>query len=73
MHVMQMTYKSDTDWESHRILSTTQQLNSQLTITPIVSCMSQLPLPEGWIQEYDPQQKHPFWVSTPDISYQIGL
>ncbi|KAG1757719.1 hypothetical protein EDB19DRAFT_1658672 [Suillus lakei] len=26
--------------------------------------MSQLPLPEGWIQEYDPQQKHPFWVNT---------
>ncbi|KAG1749854.1 uncharacterized protein EDB91DRAFT_1109992 [Suillus paluster] len=26
--------------------------------------MSQLPLPEGWIQEYDPQQKHPFWVDT---------
>ncbi|KAG1846870.1 hypothetical protein F4604DRAFT_1894885 [Suillus subluteus] len=26
--------------------------------------MSQPPLPEGWIQEYDPQQKHPFWVDT---------
>lgn len=26
--------------------------------------MSQLPLPEGWIQEYDPEQKHPFWVDT---------
>ncbi|KAG2154702.1 hypothetical protein DEU56DRAFT_769838 [Suillus clintonianus] len=26
--------------------------------------MSQLPLPEGWIREYDPQQKHPFWVDT---------
>ncbi|KAG1817782.1 hypothetical protein EV424DRAFT_1472848 [Suillus variegatus] len=25
---------------------------------------SQLPLPDGWIQEYDPQQKHPFWVNT---------
>ncbi|KAJ8594853.1 hypothetical protein M405DRAFT_729170 [Rhizopogon salebrosus TDB-379] len=26
--------------------------------------MSQLPLPEGWIQEFDPKQKHPFWVDT---------
>ncbi|KAG0696031.1 hypothetical protein DFH29DRAFT_952879 [Suillus ampliporus] len=26
--------------------------------------MSELPLPAGWIQEYDPQQKHPFWVDT---------
>ncbi|KAG1875606.1 hypothetical protein DFJ58DRAFT_903293 [Suillus subalutaceus] len=26
--------------------------------------MSQPPLPDGWIQEYDPQQKHPFWVDT---------
>ncbi|OJA16248.1 hypothetical protein AZE42_00078, partial [Rhizopogon vesiculosus] len=27
--------------------------------------MSQLPLPEGWIQEFDPKQKHPFWAIYP--------
>ncbi|OAX44383.1 hypothetical protein K503DRAFT_765003 [Rhizopogon vinicolor AM-OR11-026] len=30
--------------------------------------MSQLPLPEGWIQEFDPKQKHPFWVSNASLS-----
>jgi len=34
--------------------------------------MSQLPLPEGWIQEFDPKQKHPFWVSYASL-YLIGL
>jgi hypothetical protein len=30
--------------------------------TPIMS--SDLPLPYGWTQEFDPKTNHPFWVSN---------
>jgi hypothetical protein len=37
------------------------------TVSPPIMSSSDLPLPYGWVQEFDPNSNHPFWVCNMSV------